>query len=400
VTNDCAPAVITILGSTGSIGESTLDIIRQHPQYKVFALSAHSNVEKILDQCRQFQPEIVAMVDEAAADDLQKQLQAQKIDIQVRAGAAALVEISIHEKVDTVMAAIVGSAGLESTLAAVQACKKVLLANKESLVMAGELFMQAVADSDACLLPIDSEHNAIYQCLPECGAGKAQVDSRLVKRIILTASGGPFLNTPLEDFAAITPAQACAHPNWKMGKKISVDSATMMNKGLEFIEACYLFGLEANQLEVLIHPQSIVHSLVEYNDGSVLAQMATPDMRIPIAYGLAWPQRIPSGASFLDLSEESALEFQKPDLARFPCLQLGMDTAAMRGTAPTLLNAANEVAVDAFLCGKINFSQIVLINAEVLSKIPCETAATLAIIQEADLVARSVANELINKLNY
>jgi 1-deoxy-D-xylulose-5-phosphate reductoisomerase len=298
------------------------------------------------------------------------------------------------------MAAIVGSAGLEPTLAAVKSSKKVLLANKESLVMAGELFMQAVADSGACLLPIDSEHNAIHQCLPEAGAGKMQVDRSLVKRVILTASGGPFLKTPVEEFSEITPEQACRHPKWKMGKKISVDSATMMNKGLEFIEACYLFDLNPNQIDVLIHPQSIVHSLVEYRDGSVLAQMATPDMRIPIAYGLAWPQRIASGANFLDLTKASALEFHAPDLARFPSLKLGMEAAAAKGTAPALLNAANEVAVDAFLSGKISFNQIVLINAEVLSKIPCETALTLAIIQAADVAARLEANQLINRLNH
>jgi len=358
VTNDCAPAVITILGSTGSIGESTLDIIRQHPQYKVFALSAHSNVEKILDQCRQFQPEIVAMVDEAAADDLQKQLQAQKIDIQVRAGAAALVEISIHEKVDTVMAAIVGSAGLESTLAAVQACKKVLLANKESLVMAGELFMQAVADSDACLLPIDSEHNAIYQCLPECGAGKAQVDSRLVKRIILTASGGPFLNTPLEDFAAITPAQACAHPNWKMGKKISVDSATMMNKGLEVIEAYWLFGVTSNQIDIIVHPESIIHSMVEFVDGSVKAQLGVPDMKIPIQYAITYPHHSPAQWESLDLEKMGTLHFEKPDLDKFPCIRLAYEALEKGGSSPIVLNVANDNVVAAFIKGLIPFTQI------------------------------------------
>ena len=400
MTNDVAPASIAILGSTGSIGKSTLDVIQRHSQYKVFALSAHSNVDMLFAQCLQFHPELVVMVDEKAASNLQKLLRKQNLDIEVLAGAASLIQISTHESVDTVMAAIVGSAGLEPTLAAVKSSKKVLLANKESLVMAGELFIQAVADSGACLLPIDSEHNAIHQCLPEFSAGKGQVDRRLVKRFILTASGGPFLNTPLEEFVSITPEQACRHPNWKMGRKISVDSATMMNKGLEFIEACYLFDLNPNQIDVLIHPQSIVHSLVEYRDGSVLAQMATPDMRIPIAYGLAWPQRIASGANFLDLSKASALEFHTPDLTRFPSLKLGMDAAAAKGTAPALINAANEVAVDAFLSGKINFNQIVLINAEVLSKIPCETAVTLAIIQAADLAARLEANELINKLNH
>lgn len=389
-------ALVTILGSTGSIGENTLAVIARQSAYRVFALSANSNVEKLEQQCRRFHPKFAVMADEAAANVLSTQLA--DTDVSVLSGPAALASVASHKDVQIVMAAIVGAAGLAPTLAAVETGKKVLLANKESLVMAGELFMQRVVDCGAILLPIDSEHNAIFQCLPASGAGQ---DPKLkaVNKVILTASGGPFLHTPIADFPDLTPDQACRHPNWEMGRKISVDSATLMNKGLEFIEACFLFGLRPNQLNVLIHPQSIVHSMVEYVDGSILAQLSTPDMRIPIAYGLAWPDRIPAGAGLLDLASSPALEFMHPDLQRFPCLKLGIEAASQRGTAPAILNAANEVAVAAFLDEGLRFDQIHRVVEEVMSKIPCEPAPSLDIIQQADQDARKLANELILKKN-
>ncbi|MBL4821038.1 MAG: 1-deoxy-D-xylulose-5-phosphate reductoisomerase [Gammaproteobacteria bacterium] len=393
-----ANTAVTILGSTGSIGESTLDVIGQHPRYRVFALTAYRSVQKLFEQCLQYQPQYAVLVDEAAAQKLARLLA--DSDTRVLSGRDSLKTVAAHVEAGIVMAAIVGAAGLDSTLAAVNSGKKVLLANKESLVMAGELFMQSVSRSGAELLPIDSEHNAIFQCLPGNGSIKTGADLATVRKVILTASGGPFLDLPLEAFAAITPDQACNHPRWEMGRKISVDSATLMNKGLEYIEACVLFGLKCSQLEVLIHPQSIVHSMVEYNDGSVIAQLAAPDMRIPIAYGLAWPDRISSGASMLDLAAEQTLEFRKPDLQRFPCLQLGMEAAAQGGTAPTWLNAANEVAVQAFLDNRLAFNQIPDINAAVMSKIPCEAALSLDIIHKADKEARLLANELIVKANH
>lgn len=389
---------ITILGSTGSVGESTLAVVRLHADIEVFALSAFNNVERLLQQCREFRPRYAVMVDEQAAESLRQQLGDSATE--VLCGAAGLETIAAHPQVDRVMAAIVGAAGLSATLAAVRQGKKVLLANKESLVMAGDLFMRAVAESDAVLLPIDSEHNAIFQCLPHqqaAATGGAAQAMREVRRVILTASGGPFLDRPETELSRVTPEQACRHPRWDMGRKISVDSATLMNKGLEYIEACFLFSLDPAQLEVLIHPQSIVHSLVEYHDGSVLAQMAAPDMRVPIAYGLAWPKRIASGAAALDLIHAGPLEFRAPDIQRFPCLRLGMEAARARGTAPAVLNAANESAVQAFLDGRIKFTDIPLIIEEVMSKIPCEAASSIAIIQAADEAARKFSNELIAK---
>ena len=320
---------VTILGSTGSVGENTLDVITQHQRYRVHALTAYDSVQKMYQQSLRFKPNYAVLVDEQAADQLSTLLK--NSDTQVLSGVDSLAEVASHSESQVVMAAIVGAAGLESTLAAVRSGKKVLLANKESLVMAGELFMQCVRDNGATLLPIDSEHNAIFQCLPAKGPIGSDANLSMVKKIILTASGGPFYDLPLHKFDSITPDQACKHPRWQMGRKISVDSATLMNKGLEFIEACIMFGLNTNQLEVLIHPQSIVHSMVEYRDGSVIAQMATPDMKIPIAYGLAWPERIDSGAPVLDLATEQPLEFKKPDLQRFPCLRLGMEAAEQRG---------------------------------------------------------------------
>lgn len=389
---------VTILGSTGSIGENTLEVIAKHQRYRVFALTAFDSVQRMFEQCLKFNPRYAVLADAKAAQQLSTLLA--DTETVVLSGTESLVEVASNSESQVVMAAIVGAAGLESTLAAVKAGKKVLLANKESLVMAGELFMQSVNDSNAVLLPIDSEHNAIFQCLPSNGPISQSDDLSMVQKIILTASGGPFLTLPLDEFASITPDQACNHPRWDMGRKISVDSATLMNKGLEYIEACIMFGLETDQVKVLIHPQSIVHSMVEYCDGSVIAQMATPDMKIPIAYGLAWPERINSGAKTLDLASEQALEFKKPDLQRFPCLQLGMEAAAIGGSTPAILNAANEVAVLSFLDNRLPFSQIYRINEAVMSKIPCEAAGSLDIIRNADEEARILANELIAKVNH
>jgi 1-deoxy-D-xylulose-5-phosphate reductoisomerase len=314
-------------------------------------------------------------------------------------GADALSSAASDDSVDMVMAAIVGAAGLASTLAAARSGKTLLLANKESLVMSGDLLFREIQASGATLIPIDSEHNAIFQCLPQNLAGQSEETTKYVSKIALTASGGPFLDRPLDEFGDITPAQACKHPTWSMGRKISVDSATMMNKGLEFIEASLLFGLAPHQIEVLIHPQSTVHSLVYYRDGSVLAQLGSADMRIPIAYGMAYPRRIESGAAPLDLIAAGSLDFFEPDYTRFPCLKLGIDAALQGGTTPTLLNAANEIAVEAFLEGHIKFIEIAELNEQVLSKIPCEPASSLAIIHEADSLARNITKELILKKN-
>ncbi len=388
---------ITILGSTGSVGRNTLAVIEAHPAYSVYALTAHRNIDLLLTQCREFSPRFAVVTDPESADLFCALLQESDCDTELLRTEDALAQVASAEKVDSVMAAIVGAAGLQSTLAAVTSGKRVLLANKESLVMSGDLFMAAAAESGAAILPIDSEHNAIYQCLPSTENGVNPSQNIHVQKIILTASGGPFLDLPSEQFGDITPEQACRHPKWRMGRKISVDSATMMNKGLEVIEACYLFALEPAQVEVLIHPQSIVHSMVYYRDGSVLAQMANPDMRIPIAYGLAWPQRIESGARLLDLTASEPLQFLQPDLERFPCLRLGREAAQQQGTMPVVLNAANEVAVAAFLGKKIGFSRIPLIIEAVMTKIPCEAASTLAIIRDTDDYARNIANELILK---
>ena len=389
---------ITILGSTGSIGKSTLEVIALHSCYRVFALTANSNVATMLEQCLRFQPQFAVMVEEAAAELLQSALQKHGTPTRVLCGEQALVEVASHRDADTVMAAIVGSAGLPPTLAAVQHSKKVLLANKEALVMAGELFMRTLAASNAVLLPIDSEHNAVFQCLPpESRLAGGDTLGQGVRKVILTASGGPFRTLRVDQLGNVTPAQACRHPNWEMGKKISVDSATMMNKGLEVIEACFLFGIGPQHVEVLIHPQSIVHSMVEYRDGSVIAQLGSTDMRIPIAYSLAWPQRITSGASFLDLTKQADLQFFAPDLERFPCLRLGMEAAAQGGTAPTILNAANEIAVESFLKGEISFTDIPAIIAGVLAQMSCGKADTIDIIRQADEQARATARRLTVK---
>ncbi len=394
---DIVPQRVVLLGSTGSIGRSTLDVLSRMPACSVFALTANSNVELMLQQCLEHAPRFAVMVDADAAAALQDGLSAAgNAETEVLSGEESLSFVSAHTDTDTVMAAIVGAAGLLPTLAAVEASKKVLLANKEALIMAGELFTEALQNSSAVLIPIDSEHNAIFQCLPhDSRLIGSDVHAQGVRRIILTASGGPFRELPMEQLSAVTPQQACKHPNWSMGAKISVDSASMMNKGLELIEACFLFGVSPDQVEVLIHPQSIVHSMVEYCDGSVIAQLGAPDMRIPISYGLAWPQRVSSGASFLDLVANSDLQFSKPDLQRFPCLSLGVQAARRGGTMPAILNAANEVAVDSFLGGSISFTDIPVIIARVMAQITCDRANSLDIIRSADAQARLLATEVV-----
>ena len=395
----CSNLQISILGSTGSVGASTLAVIDENPTYKVFALTAYRNAKLLFDQCEKYKPEF-AVLSEAAAPEFNTLLVRSNLDTKLLVGESGLIEVASNPNVDIVMAAIVGAAGLESTLAAASNGKRLLLANKESLVMTGDLLKQAAKDSGAEILPIDSEHNAIFQCLPQTKSSVYGEARQGIEKVVLTASGGPFLNKSIEQLGSVTPDQACLHPKWSMGRKISVDSATMMNKGLEFIEACYLFDLEPSQVDVLIHPQSIVHSMVHYKDGSVLAQMAKPDMRVPIAYGLAWPERIGSGVTSLDLTAEEPLQFSKPDLSRFPCLRLGIEAAGERGTAPAVLNAANEVAVEAFLGGEIDFVEIPLIIEAVRSQIPCEPAPSLAIIQDIDRQARRLSKELILKEFY
>jgi len=383
---------VTILGATGSIGDSTLDVVRRHPdRYTVHALSAHRQVEKLAAQCVEFRPERAVMGSAEAAQELEGRLRAAGLKTVVEWGEAALESVAADAATDAVMAAIVGAAGLRPSLAAARAGKRVLLANKEALVMSGSIFMDAVREHGATLLPIDSEHNAIFQCLPAD-------DPRYragVSKVLLTASGGPFRTRDPHSLHDVTPDQACAHPNWSMGRKISVDSATMMNKGLEVIEAHWLFGAPADRIEVLIHPQSIVHSMVAYTDGSVLAQLGNPDMRTPIAYGLAYPERIDSGVSPLDLASAGALVFEHPDLERFPCLALAFDALRTGGVAPAVLNAANEVAVEAFLQGAIRFTDIARVVARVLERPADGEAGSLAGVMAADAGARRAARELL-----
>ena len=388
---------VAILGSTGSIGRNTLAVLRKHPRLRAVALSAASNAELLAEQCREFRPRYAVMANPEHLGELRRRLKSAGTPTEALAGPEALPRIASLPEIDTVMAAIVGAAGLESTLAAIGAGKKVLLANKESLVMAGDLCLRAARESGAVLIPVDSEHNAIFQCLPWSGAALDPAQTRHVEKLVLTCSGGPFLHTPAAEFAAITPAQACRHPKWNMGAKISVDSATLMNKGLEVIEACFLFGMGPDRVEVLIHPQSIVHSLVHYEDGSVLAQLGAPDMRIPIAGALAWPERMISGADTLNLAAEEPLEFLPPDRERFPCLGLGMEAARRRGSAPAVVNAANEVAVAAFLAENLPFARIAKLIEAVSAKIPCGEADSLDIILEIDGLARTYAKELIYK---
>lgn len=389
---------ITILGSTGSIGVNTLEVIRAHPdRFKVVALTAATQIERLAQQCIEFKPVIAVVADADGATQLSKLLQDKQISTQVLFGPEALVSAVTQSGCDTVMAAIVGAAGLVPTLAAAQAGKRVLLANKEALVMSGNLFMQAMKAGGGELLPIDSEHNAIFQCLPDQFT-KNPSDRSGVEELWLTASGGPFRDRPLADLAGITPEQACAHPNWVMGKKISVDSATMMNKGLEVIEALWLFGLPLEKIKVLIHPQSVVHSMVRYRDGSVLAQMGQPDMRTPIAHGLAWPERIAAGVAPLDLTQLAGLSFSEPNFAQFPCLSLAFTAAKAGGTAPAVLNAANEVAVAAFLNTGLPYLKIAEVVAHCLDTLPQTSASSLEVILEADTRARQVANQCIHDL--
>ncbi|MER1946804.1 1-deoxy-D-xylulose-5-phosphate reductoisomerase [Stutzerimonas stutzeri] len=386
------PLQITILGATGSIGLSTLDVVARHPdRYDVFALTGFSRLAELRALCLKHRPRYAVVSDQAQARILQDQLHADGVSTRVLDGEGGLSEVAAHPEVDVIMAAIVGAAGLKPTLAAVQSGKRVLLANKEALVMSGALFMQALRDSGAVLLPIDSEHNAIFQCLPtDYSQGLGTVG---VRRILLTASGGPFREMAPDLLSDVTPEQACAHPNWSMGRKISVDSASMMNKGLELIEACWLFDARPHQVEVVIHPQSVIHSMVDYVDGSVLAQLGNPDMRTPIAHALAWPERIESGVSALDLLRVGRLDFQAPDDRRFPCLRLARTAAEVGGTAPAMLNAANEVAVDAFLNRRIRFTEIASIIDDVLNHEASVPTVCLEDVLAADRRARDVAGQ-------
>lgn len=388
------PAGITILGSTGSIGQNTLDVIARHPhRFTVVALTANARVDELAEQCARFHPQYAVMADVYAAERLRKILAQRAPDTEVLAGHEALLRVVALPEVDQVMAAIVGAAGLLPTLEAAQQGKRVLLANKEALVMSGALFMRAVQDNGATLLPIDSEHNAIFQCLPDdYTAGRPPPG---VRRILLTASGGPFRTLPIKQLYSVTPEQACAHPNWDMGRKISVDSATMMNKGLEIIEAGWLFGLDSEHIQVVLHPQSLVHSLVEYEDGSMLAQMGNPDMRIPISHALGWPERIASGDEGLDLLAHGMLQFELPDSTRFPCLELAVAAMQAGGTTPAILNAANEVAVAAFLERQIPFTSIHRIIEETLARCTANTADSLQAVLDDDAQARATAAELI-----
>ena len=389
---------IAILGSTGSIGVNTLDVVRAHPdRFQVVALTAGKQIDRLAEQCVEFKPAIAVVSEANDAARLEILLRQNHVSTQVIYGPASLVTAVTDSGCDTVMAAIVGAAGLVPSLAAAKAGKRVLLANKEALVMSGNLFMQAMNAGGGELLPIDSEHNAIFQCLPKHFTKDSSFHNVHlgVEELWLTASGGPFRNTPLDQLANITPEQACAHPNWVMGKKISVDSATMMNKGLEVIEAFWLFGLPLDKIKVLIHPQSVVHSMVRYLDGSVLAQLGQPDMRTPIAYGLAWPERISAGVKPLSLTQLANLSFSEPDLSRFPCLSLAFDAAKSGGTAPAVLNAANEVAVAAFLEKGLRYIQIPEVVEKTLNAIATSQADSLETILQIDAQARRVAQDFI-----
>jgi len=388
---------IAVLGATGTIGVNTLDVIRRHPdKYRIVALSANSQVDRLIEQCSEFKPDYAVMVNEDAAGQLEQKLKQTGLATKVLSGSESLEAVAQLDDVDIVMAAIVGSAGLKSSLAAAKAGKRILLANKESLVMSGKLFMDEVQEHGAELLPIDSEHNAIFQCMPiNYSEGLDKVG---INKILLTGSGGPFRELPLEQFANITPAQAVAHPNWEMGKKISVDSATMMNKGLELIEACWLFNTDSSKVQIVLHPQSIVHSMVEYVDGSILAQLGQPDMRTPIAHALAWPERIESGVNSLDLINMGHLDFTKPDMQRYPCLQLAQAAMQQGGTATTILNAANEIAVQAFLDNELNFLGISRTVEYTLEQITVDVASSIEVVVEVDRAAREVAHEYIMSL--
>lgn len=385
---------MTVLGSTGSIGISTLDVVARHPdRYRVVALTANTDVDGLFGQCLRFSPEYAVMADEDAALALERRLRDSGSSIRVLAGVAGLEHVASMADTQAVMAAIVGAAGLLPTLAAAQAGKRVLLANKEALVVSGELFMRVVEQGGAEILPIDSEHNAVFQCMPaDFRRGLDQVG---VSRILLTASGGPFRSLPLDQLRDVTPEQACAHPNWDMGRKISVDSATMMNKGLEVIEACWLFHTGPERIQVVLHPQSVIHSMVAYTDGSVLAQLGNPDMRTPIAHALAWPERIDSGVAPLDLFDVARLDFESPSFERFACLRLAYQAIETGGTCPAILNAANEVAVDAFLSERLGFTDIPGVIESVLEALPAEHDVDLDALLAVDQAARRRAEQLI-----
>jgi 1-deoxy-D-xylulose-5-phosphate reductoisomerase len=390
--------LVSVMGSTGSIGVNTLDVIRRHPdRFEVYALSANSSVDLMLSQCLAFSPRYAVMTDEMAATLLRQRLPDHAVT-EVLHGEPGLTQVVSAPEVDVVMAAIVGAAGLPSTLAAAQAGKTLLLANKESLVMGGHLLMQAVREAGARLLPIDSEHNAIFQCLPVDPAGTPLAGG--VSKVLLTASGGPFRRWSTAQMAAATPEQACAHPNWSMGRKISVDSASLMNKGLEFIEACWIFDLAPQRVEVVVHPQSIVHSMVQYLDGSVLAQMGNPDMRTAIAYGLGWPERLASGVAPLDLVATARLDFESPDESRFPCLRLARESVAVGGTAMAVCNAANEIAVAGFLDEKIRFTDIPIVIEKTLERVDIVEPNTITVVEAADAAARECAMGMLADLHH
>ncbi len=385
---------VTVLGSTGSIGVSTLDVIARHPErFELFALAGNRSVDTLFEQCLAQPPRYAVMADADSAEVLAVRLAKAGSETVVLSGSAGLVEVASHAEVDVVMAAIVGAAGLESTLAAACAGKTVLLANKEALVMAGHLFMAAVAEHGARLLPIDSEHNAMFQCLPAAGDGTVGMAG--VSKILLTASGGPFREWSVEQMAAATPEQACAHPNWSMGRKITVDSASLMNKGLELVEACWLFDVGSDAIDIVVHPQSIIHSMVQYVDGSVLAQLGNPDMRTPIAHALGWPERIGSGVAELDIIAVGQLDFQRPDSVRFPCLALARQAVQQGGVAMAQLNAANEVAVAAFLDGQLGFTGIPELIENVLARATGAEPTSLDVVKQADQQARELAQELL-----
>ncbi|PSB92029.1 1-deoxy-D-xylulose-5-phosphate reductoisomerase [Candidatus Pandoraea novymonadis] len=393
---------VVILGSTGSIGVNTLDVISRHPeQFKVHALSAHRNIDLLFKQCLIHRPSITVVENAVGADMLSKRLKKAGLSrTEVWHGPGALVEIACTTEADTVVAAIVGAAGLGSTMAAAKAGKRILLANKEALVLSGAIFMAAVERAGAMLLPLDSEHNAIFQCLPHQSSINTGIQPKMasVERLVLTASGGPFRDRKLSSLDKITPDEACAHPNWVMGRKISVDSANMMNKGLEVIEAYWLFGVPAERIEVLIHPQSVIHSMVSYTDGSMLAQLGNPDMRTPIAHALAFPERISSGVKQLNLAEIGKLTFEAPDMRYFPCLRLAFEALRNLGTSGALLNAANEIAVEAFLARRIRFTAIAEVVEYVLDTIPSGPALSMDDVLDADRRARAMANTRIVRL--
>ena len=388
--------LVTILGSTGSIGESTLDVISRHPDaYRVFALSCNSNIEKLVKQCEKFKPDYAVVASSESAVLCSGLLSTKDIQTEVLVGIDGLNAVAVDDAVDIVMSAIVGAIGLEPTLCAVNSGKKVLLANKESLVMAGHLFMQAVNASDAILLPIDSEHNALFQCLPAIMKGEKFSG---VKKLLLSASGGPFRGKSMEQLEAVTPEQACVHPNWNMGKKISVDSATLMNKGLELIEASWLFSMPPEKIDIIVHPESVIHSLVQYVDGSVLAQLGNPDMRTPIAHALSWPDRMTSGVADLDLIELGRLNFESPDSVNFPCLRIALEAARVGLDAPAVLNAANEIAVQAFLDRRIGFTQISEVIEDTLNATIFNEPESLSAVKDSDTKARIHTQKLISKI--